>query len=310
MLTRTNKCKWAVVQEDLHSLKQEARQRAWLELRPLSRSTFLADRWCWSGGDRLLHNYNTAQLDWSLIQSDIWDGRDPLPPSWQLEASKHKDILKQVWYSPGVAPKTAAVGWRMMQRALPNADRWTGFLDVFDHATCDCCVDRPRNKSEHMLFHCQRAKPVWKTVDGWLARQEPAGLARINQEAALLGVQSRGSNCVPFRKKQWWPVLWLAVLFELWKSWAGAVYGGKSHSSQSAILCAIWERWIVSGSALALRASRRFEAKQWSELGVFDAGTKRWLIKCPWVRPHHGSEPPSPGSPSNALTSASSHDGG
>lgn len=30
--------------------------------------------------------------------------------------------------------------------------------------------------------------------------------------------------------------------------------------------------------------------KHWSEIGVYASEEKRWLVKCPWLRPHHGSE--------------------
>lgn len=130
----------------------------------------------------------------------------------------------------------------MLQRALPNADRWTGFLEIFDLAQCNRCPDQPRNKSEHILFHCSAARPVWNTIDRWLEAQEPAGSPRIDQEAALLGIRSVGPLGVVFKERQWWPVLWLATLFEIWKGWTGYAYGGKPQPHLDVTLCAIWER--------------------------------------------------------------------
>lgn len=127
VVTRVSKCKWEVVDADLSGLKPDFRQRAWLGRCCSARSPYMLGRWCWSSNNQALLNYQTAQIYWSLTKFDKPADREPIPPSWKLGIRQQNVILQQLWCSPGVIPKTAAVGWRMLQRALPNADRWTGF---------------------------------------------------------------------------------------------------------------------------------------------------------------------------------------
>lgn len=269
VVTRVNKCKWAVMETETSGQKDDPRPRAWVGRCCSAKEPLLLGRWCWSSNGHILLNYHTAQLYWFSTKFAKHPGREPIPPSWQLGIGQQKIILRQLWNSPGVTPKTAALGWRMLQRALPNADRWTGFFQIFEADTCSMCEDRPKNKSEHILYQCKEAKPIWDAIDQWVEQHKPVGGRRLNEEAALLGVSSDGPGCKPFRDKQWWPVLWLSVLFELWKGWAGAVYGGKAQPCRDAVLCAIWERWTIAGSALALRGGRRFQADHWSEIGAY-----------------------------------------
>lgn len=222
------------------------------------------------------------------MKQDSPRAREPLPPSWQLPLGKQACVLKLLWQSPGVAPKLAALGWRLAQRALPNADRWVGLLEIFDQAFCSSCSGAPKNTSEHTLFECQPANQVWSKVGSWISDKYPQNSNSVTMETTLLGIRG-GNKAVPYRKEQRWLILWLCTLFELWKNWSGAVYGGKDASRQEVLLCRIWERWTVAGMVLAWRSPRRFVAQEWQQIGAYDVAEKRWTIQCPWVRPHHGS---------------------
>lgn len=259
----------------------------WHELVGTSQVKLPVSRWIWQGTNQSLLDFHSAHVYWRLVRKDSPRAREPLPPSWQRPLNKQERVLKLLWHSPGVSPKLAALGWRLAQRALPNTDRWVGLLEIFDYAYCQKCEGEPRNTSEHSLYSCSSAKPVWQKVGNWISSHQEHGALPITEEMAMLGIRSRGNRAVPYRKEQWWPILWLATLFEWWKSWSGEVYGGKTPGSQEAILCRIWERWVVAGMAMAWRTPRRF-ANQESGSRL-ERMTKRWLLTCPWARPHHGS---------------------
>lgn len=112
----------------------------------------------------------------------------------------------------------------------------------------------------------------------------------MDEAVALHGVDGDSESGTLFRRRLWWPVLWLATLFELWKAWSGKVYGGKACRSKEAILCSIWEHWVVAGWALEQGRPRVFKDEQWVAIGTRGQQKFEWRMDCPWVQPHLGSD--------------------
>lgn len=246
LLVKSVKSKWITWEEVAGDAAQESRRMVWAGKKAMSQAEFLPDAWKWpsrvglNGEGPSLLNFHSAWAYYELVRQCKQSERLPFASSWELHEARQHCSLNLMWFAPGVAPKTAVVAWRMAQRALPNADRRSGILELFEQDTCDHCEGQPRLKSEHLLFRCVKAKEVWDVVDTWLASHKEAGKRRIDEAAVLHGVDAGGPTDAPFRTEQWWAVLWTATLFEIWKSWSGCVYGVREVKTKEAMLCTIW----------------------------------------------------------------------
>lgn len=47
---------------------------------------------------------------------------------------------------------------------------------------------------------------------------------------------------------------------------------------------------VRSGQALEARKPRHFQSKDWQLISLLEKSKGFWLVSCPWIRPHHGSE--------------------
>lgn len=271
------KTKWLSRSESSAAPDDSNRPFVWAGLYASSQLAVAPEDWYWpaksphqQGSGPSLLNMCSAWTYRELIRRVKITNRGRFALSWMLSEAQQAGSLKIMWRSAGVAPKTAALAWRTSKRALPNADPRTGFLKLFEVDSCPTCAGNPRRNSEHIFYGCESAQAVWRTIDTWIAGHESRGGRRIDAPATLHGIDGSSADGRPFRELQWWAMLWTATIFELWKSWSGHVHSGKEPRprGREALLCAIWERWVISSWALEQRRGSVFKAKHWCAVGT------------------------------------------
>lgn len=217
VLTHGGKCRWLAAWENPqpHPQDQEQAQRlVWHEQKATSQLLLDPAAWRWNAVDGTrgmgpsLLNFSAPWAYKVLVRQVKIPNRNPFSASWELPVASQLESLRLMWRSPGVAPKAAAVAWRVTQRALPNDDRWTGLLELFDYDTCHACSAQAKITSEHLFFECSKASGIWCTINQWVSSHTTGPARHIDRVAALHGLDSGSSRPRPFRQEQWWPVLW------------------------------------------------------------------------------------------------------
>lgn len=114
----------------------------WFRGVPRRQLEIVPEQWRWparsgrgENGNTLL-NIHSPSVYHALVQKAKITDKGFFSPSSTLPAAQQEGSLKLIWCLDDVAPKTSALAWRITQRALPNADRWTGLLDMFELSTC------------------------------------------------------------------------------------------------------------------------------------------------------------------------------
>lgn len=190
MLQNVPKAQWELADSiGQDSLKDNP--LAWHERVPTSLTNLQVSRWRWvkdpadPPSSRTLLNEHSSQMYWSRVRRDRPLDRGLPAPSWELTPRAQTLFLKMLWEPYGVLPQTAAVAWQLAQKALPNANRWTGFLQIFDHDVCQIFPGAARNSSSHIFYECQQAQEVWTRINVWHGQQEGTTLPDIDKNAAL-----------------------------------------------------------------------------------------------------------------------------
>lgn len=144
---------------------------------------------------------------------------------WRLSLAAQKEVLRFLWLSPGLLPKVRATLWRMLQSALPNADRYDMHLALLNKEFCSVCSGNQRQKSNHIFFECEYAQVIWKILECWIQAKLPMGGICIGSRTALTGLRHNAG--VPLVKEQWWAILWSSTLFQLWVGWTASTFGNQ-----------------------------------------------------------------------------------
>lgn len=175
VLARAEKNKWKTEIEQSLQPTEHLHTLRWFRGVPRRQLEIVPEQWRWparsgrgENGNTLL-NIHSPSVYHALVQKAKITDKGFFSPSSTLPAAQQEGSLKLIWCLDDVAPKTSALAWRITQRALPNADRWTGLLDMFELSTCHLCQAQPKMTSEHIFSNCKQALDIWDPVADWIS---------------------------------------------------------------------------------------------------------------------------------------------
>lgn len=196
VLIQKPKNRWEISQAGDPELRDFTGRIVWWEGQATARLDIVPQRWSWPHAQSGRTNrtsllmFSTNALYKALVRKQKQEDRPPMAPSWELPMRAQKGIFKHMWNTVGVAPKLSSFSWLITQKALPNADRHSQILALFEPDRCVKCAGNPRHTSQHILVECRIARRVWTHVLAWIRRVENKPALQMCTEAALFGGSS------------------------------------------------------------------------------------------------------------------------